>query len=180
MDYTTIKFHHGNRRRRPPSIPGCRHIQEDGRLPWAQSAPESHPHQPLLKPAFPSPSSQQSVLSSLIHGAKTLYDQDSLAQEREFFTTFFKNNGYSHQQIRRSMQMAKESAKNKDKPTATAYILYTTNTYGRLSRLLATHNIKSFALPPRKISSFLPPVKDALGLKHRAYTRSCVNVAKFI
>ena len=31
--------------------------------------------------------------------------------------------------------------------------------------MLAKHNIKSVALPPRKISSYLPPVKDALGLR---------------
>ena len=63
------------------------------------------------------------------------------------------------------MQPAKRTAKNKDKPTATAYIPCTATTYGRLSRMLAKHNIKSVALPPRKISSYLPPVKDALGLK---------------
>jgi hypothetical protein len=31
--------------------------------------------------------------------------------------------------------------------------------------MLAKHNIKSVALPPRKIFSHLPPVKDALGLR---------------
>jgi hypothetical protein len=31
--------------------------------------------------------------------------------------------------------------------------------------MLAKHNIKSVALPPRKIYSYLPPVKDALGLR---------------
>ena len=31
--------------------------------------------------------------------------------------------------------------------------------------MLAKQNIKSFALPSRKISSYFPPVKDALGLK---------------
>jgi hypothetical protein len=31
--------------------------------------------------------------------------------------------------------------------------------------MLAKHNIKSVALPPRKIFSYLPPVKDALWLK---------------
>jgi hypothetical protein len=31
--------------------------------------------------------------------------------------------------------------------------------------MLAKHNIKSIALPPRKIYSNLPPVKDALGLR---------------
>jgi hypothetical protein len=111
------------------------------------------------------PANKHSVLSSLIHRAKTLCDQDSLTQELDFLTTVFKNNGYSHQQIRRAMQPAKRTDKNKDKPTATAYIPYTSTTYGRLSRMLAKHNIKSVALPPRKISSYLPPVKDAVGLK---------------
>jgi hypothetical protein len=31
--------------------------------------------------------------------------------------------------------------------------------------MLAKRNIKSVALPPRKIVSYLPPVKDSLGLK---------------
>jgi len=31
--------------------------------------------------------------------------------------------------------------------------------------MLAKHNIKSVALPPRKVFSYLPPVKDALGLR---------------
>ena len=111
------------------------------------------------------PANKQSVLSSLIHRAKPLCDQDSLAQELNFLNTVFKNNGYSHQQIRRAMQPAKRTAKNKNQPTTTAYIPYTATTYGWLSRMLPKHNIKSVALPPRKISSYLPPVKDALGLK---------------
>ena len=51
-----------------------------------------------------------------------------------------------------------------DKPNSTAYIPYTQTTYGRLSRMLAKHNIKIVTLSPRKIFSYLPPVKDALGL----------------
>jgi hypothetical protein len=31
--------------------------------------------------------------------------------------------------------------------------------------MLAKHNINSVALRPRKISSYLPPVKDAIGMK---------------
>ena len=38
-------------------------------------------------------------------------------------------------------------------------------TYGRLSRMLAKHNIKSLSLPPRKIYIYLSPVKDALGIR---------------
>jgi len=55
-------------------------------------------------------------------------------------------------------------AKTNEKPTSTAYIAYTQTTYDQLSRMLAKHNIKSVALPPRKIFNYLPPDKDALGL----------------
>jgi len=63
------------------------------------------------------------------------------------------------------MEPATWTTKTNDKPTSTAYIPYTQTTYGPLSRILAKHNIKSFALPFRKIFSYLPPVKDALGLR---------------
>jgi hypothetical protein len=52
-----------------------------------------------------------------------------------------------------------------EKPTSIAFIPYTQKTYGQLSRMLAKHNIRSVALPPRKICSYLPPVKDAVGLR---------------
>jgi hypothetical protein len=42
---------------------------------------------------------------------------------------------------------------------------YINNTYGRLSTMLAKYNIKSVALSYRKIASYLPPVKDVIGLK---------------
>jgi len=51
------------------------------------------------------------------------------------------------------------------KPTLIAFIPYTQTTYGQLSRMLAKHIIKSVTVPPRKICSYLPPVKDALGLR---------------
>jgi hypothetical protein len=63
------------------------------------------------------------------------------------------------------MNQEKRSTKPKEKFTATAYIPYTTTTYNGLSRMLAKLNINSVALPPRKISSFLPPMKDEIGLK---------------
>jgi hypothetical protein len=62
------------------------------------------------------------------------------------------------------MELATQTAKTNDKPTSSAYIPYTQTTYGRLSRILAKH-IRSVALPPRKIFSYLPPVKDALALR---------------
>ena len=46
-----------------------------------------------------------------------------------------------------------------------ANLPYTQTIFGRLSRMLANYNIKSVALPPKKISYFLPPVKESLGLR---------------
>ena len=63
------------------------------------------------------------------------------------------------------MKPATRTVKTNDKPTSTAYIPYTQTTYGRLSRMLAKQNIKSVALPPRKLSSYFPPVTDVLELR---------------
>jgi hypothetical protein len=72
------------------------------------------------------------------------------------------------------MKPPTKTAKTKDKLTPMAYIPYTQATYGRLSRMLAKHNIKSIPLPSKKISSYLPPVKDAMGLRTpRIYSIPC-------
>jgi hypothetical protein len=80
------------------------------------------------------------------------------------------------------MEPTTHTSKTNDKPTSTAYIPYTHTTYeySRLSRMLAKHNIGSVVLPPRKIFIYLPPVKDALGFRHRGYTASHVNAAGFV
>ena len=109
------------------------------------------------------PANQQTVLASLINRATSLSDQDSLTVELEFLTTIFKDNEYSHQHIRRAMESVAWTAKTNNKPTPTACIPYIQTTYDRLSGMLAKHNIKSVALPSRKISNYLTPVKDALG-----------------
>jgi hypothetical protein len=153
------------KRRRPPSIPGHRHLQKNGQLPRAQIISETtHINLYLHQNSHHHLANKQSALASLIHRAKAFCDQDSLTQELEFLTNIFKDNGYSHQQIR-AMKQATETAKTDVKPILTAYIPYTQTTYGRLSRMLTKHNIKSVALPPRKIFNYLPPVKDALGLR---------------
>jgi len=106
-----------------------------------------------------------SILTSLIHRARSLCDQESLPSELEFLTTVFKNNGYNQPLIERALLPWRIAIKNKIKPTATALLPYTQTTFGRLSRMLSNYNIKSVALSPRKISNFLPPFKEALGLR---------------
>jgi hypothetical protein len=65
----------------------------------------------------------------------------------------------------RAMKLAHQTSEPDKKPTSTAYIPYINNTYRRLSRMLAKYNIKSVAIPHRKIVNYLPQVKDAIGLK---------------
>jgi hypothetical protein len=62
----------------------------------------------------------------------------------------------------------------KDGSPPVALLPYVQTTYGRLSIKLAKHNSKSVGLPLRKISSFLHPVKDDLGLRTPGvYSISC-------
>jgi len=65
------------------------------------------------------------------------------------------------------MEPATRTAKTNDKPTWTAYISYIQTTYGHLSRMLAKHNIKSVALPPRKIFNYFPfTSQGCIGIKN--------------
>jgi hypothetical protein len=57
------------------------------------------------------------------------------------------------------------TSKPKGKPTSFALLPYVQMTYGWLSSILAKYSIKFVGLPPRKISSFLHPVKDDLLLR---------------
>jgi len=63
------------------------------------------------------------------------------------------------------MKPATRTIKTEDIPISTTYLPYTQTTYGRISRMLAKYIIKSVAIPPRKISSYMPPTKDAPGLR---------------
>jgi hypothetical protein len=78
------------------------------------------------------------------------------------------------------MEPATQTTKTNNKPTLTAYTPYTQTAYGRLNRMLVKHNIKSVALPPRKIFSYLPPAKNAMGLRTLGVYTSHVNSAGFI
>jgi hypothetical protein len=51
-----------------------------------------------------------------------------------------------------------------EKSTSVVLLPYVQTTYGSLNRLLARHNIKCVALPPRKIPILRRPVKNGLGL----------------
>jgi hypothetical protein len=141
------------------------YTKTDGSLGHKVCRKPTHTNLYLHQNSHHHPANKQSIPASLIQRAKALCDEDSLTKELEFITTFFKDNGYGPQQTRRAMEPATRTAKTNNKPTSTAYIPYTQTTYGRLSRMLAKHNIKSVTPSPRNIFNYFPPVKDSLGLK---------------
>ena len=71
----------------------------DGSLGHRVYHKPTHTNQYLHYNSHHHPANKQSALSSLIHRAKALCDQDSLTQELVFLTTVFKDDGYSPQQI---------------------------------------------------------------------------------
>jgi hypothetical protein len=136
----------------------------DGSLRHRIYRKTTHTNLTLPQSSHHQPTNKQSVLASLIH-SKTLCDQGSLIQELEILTTVFKDNGYSPRQIRRYHNPATRTTKPNETHASIAFTPYTQTAYGRLSRMLAKHNIKIVALPSRKICSYLPPVSDAWGLR---------------
>jgi hypothetical protein len=71
----------------------------DGSLDRKVYRKPTHTNLYLQRNSHHHPANKQSVLTSLVHRAKTLCDQDSPPQELEFLTAVFKMNGYSQQQI---------------------------------------------------------------------------------
>jgi hypothetical protein len=126
---------------------------------------ESHHH----------PSNILALLSALSHTARPLCDKESLHNELEFLKTTFRKNYCSIiKQVSCALNPTVRTSKPTDKPTSFALLPYVQTTYGRLSRMLAKHNIKCFGLPPRQVSSFLRPVIDDLGLRTpRVYSIPC-------
>jgi hypothetical protein len=94
----------------------------------------------------------------------TLCDSNSLKYELDFLRITFRENGYNSKLIHQALKSNTKIPKLLDKPVSTAMLPYFHTTYNCLSRLLSRHDIKSVALPPKKMSSFLRPVKD-VGLK---------------
>jgi len=69
------------------------HKKKDGSLGHKVYRKPTHTNVYLNQLSHHHPANKHSILFSLIHRAKTLCDQDSLAQELEFLTTVFKKDG---------------------------------------------------------------------------------------
>jgi hypothetical protein len=102
---------------------------------------------------------KQAVLSTLIHRARALCDEDSLQAELVFLRNIFKRNGYKDRQIHRALNLGQLD----NEPNSIAFLPFVGTVFNHISRVLAQHNIKSVGLPHMKLSSLLCLVKDHLG-----------------
>jgi hypothetical protein len=117
------------------------------------------------------PSSKQAVLSTLVNRARALCDQESLHAELVFLKDVFRQNGYNDRQIHRVLNRRPNISHPEDNPDSVAFLPYVGSIFNRISRVLSRRNIKSLGLPPKKLSGFLRPVKDNLGLRTQGVYR---------
>jgi hypothetical protein len=126
-------------------------------------------------------SNKQAVLSTLVNRARALCDQDSLQEELLFLRDVFRRNGYNEWQIHRVLNRHLNISQPDDNPDSVSFLPHIGTIFSRISRVLSRHNIKSVCLPPKKISGFLRPVKDNLGLRTLGvYRISCVSGKVYI
>ena len=109
------------------------------------------------------PANEQSVLASMIHRAKAHCDQVSLLKNRNFSPPFWRILDTALSRYDKPLNPQNRPPRpTKNPPWLHSYL--TPRKHGWLSRILAKHNIKS-VYHQGKIYSYLPPVKDALGLR---------------
>ncbi|XP_033607053.1 uncharacterized protein LOC117282253 [Cryptotermes secundus] len=133
----------------------------DGSLGHREYRKPTHTNLYLDARSHHHPSSKQAALSTLVHRARALCDQDSLRGELEFLKDIFRRNGYNDRQIHRALNRRPNHNQHDDRRD-TAFV---GTIFNRISRMLSRHNIKSVGLPPKKKSNFLRPVKEHLGLR---------------
>jgi hypothetical protein len=83
----------------------------------------------------------------------------------EFLHRTFKESSYSDRVILHALNPPDmEDTPTKD-PTSVAFLPFDVSTFNHISRVLTKHNIRTVGLPPKKVTRFLRPIKDDLGLK---------------
>jgi hypothetical protein len=89
------------------------------------------------------PFNKQALLSTLIHRARSLCDEDSLQAELVFLRDAFKQKSYNNQKIHRCQHLLQPE----NEPSSVAFLPFVRAIFSRISRVLARHNIKSWACP---------------------------------
>jgi hypothetical protein len=79
------------------------------------------------------PSNKQAVLSTLIHRARALLDEDSLQAELVFLRDVFKQNGYNDRQIHRALNSRPHLAQPDNEPHSIAFLPFVGIIFNRIS-----------------------------------------------
>jgi hypothetical protein len=108
----------------------------------------------------------------------SLYDQVSLHAELVFLKDVFRQNCYNDRQIHRVFNCRQKISQPEDNQDSVAFLPYVGTIFNRISRMLSRHNIKSVGLPPKKVSGFLRPVIDNLGVRTPGVYRISCECAK--
>jgi hypothetical protein len=118
------------------------------------------------------PSQRMAVMTSLIHRAVSISDEDSLAPELKHLKKTFLRNGYDERQISKALKRTfsnldtkKEGAESREEPIAKACLPYVSSVSGKVARILKRFNIQAIHKPPQKIRDMLVKAKDPVGLK---------------
>jgi hypothetical protein len=135
-----------------PSLDIVIHRKPDGSLNHKVYRKPTHTNLYLTSNSHHYPFNKRAVLSTLVHRARSLCDQESLHGELEFLRTTFRQNGYSDRQIRQALNPPTRVASTPEKPDSVAFLPYVGTTFNRISGLLSRHNIKSVGLPPTRIT----------------------------
>jgi hypothetical protein len=137
----------------------------DGSLGHKVYREPTHTNLYLNSKSHHQPSTKQDVLSTLLHRARALCDEDSLEAELVFLKNVFRENGYSDRRIHRALNRRPLLPQPDNKAHSVAFLPFVGTVFNRISRVLARHNIKSVGLPHMKLSNLQCPVKDHVGLR---------------
>jgi hypothetical protein len=101
-------------------------------------------------------------LSTLAHRGGVICYQKNLHVELDLLQRTFHEKSYSTKEISRVKQFS--SAAGEDF-TLLTFLLFVHNTSNHISATLSEHNIKMAGVSTEKMSNFVRPLKDNLGLK---------------
>jgi hypothetical protein len=143
--------------------------KEDGSLGHRVYRKPTHTNLYLNGRSHHHPSQRRGVISTLLHRARSIANEESLPAEINHLKTTFRQNGYSEKDItsalKRTFSDRKDAPVDDNKPIANACLPYVSTISGKISRILGKYNIRTIHKPPQKLRNKLVRVKDDLGLK---------------
>jgi hypothetical protein len=145
------------------------HRKENGSLGHGVFRKKTHTDLYLNADSHYHPSQKRGVLTTLLHRARSIADEENLPKELDHLQKTFQENGFSRREVNQALRKAPEELAPKrtleEEPIAKACIPYVSTISGKLSRILGRHGIQTIHKPHKKLLHDLVKIKDPLGLK---------------